>query len=101
MICDNSISKEVIGIPMGTDCELFFANLFLFAYEYKWLKKRFNAKKFLLCIKNNQFMDEVMTEIYPEELKLTNDNAVLESHYLDFGFRNSIWPLLFDERDAF
>jgi hypothetical protein len=28
-------------------------------------------------------MDEVMTKIYPEELKFTSDDAVLQSHYLD------------------
>ena len=97
----------------------FLANLFLFAYEYKWLTKKFKAKEFddlkkfnicfryiddLLCINNDQFMDEVMTKIYPKELKLTSDDAVLQSHYLDLDLeiRNGqIHSKLFDKRDAF
>ena len=104
---------------MGTDCAPLLANLFLFAYEYKLLTKKFKAiefddlKKFnicfryiddLLCINNDQFMDEVMTKIYPKELKLTSDDAVLQSHYLDLDLeiRNGqIHSKLFDKRDAF
>jgi hypothetical protein len=111
--------KRAIGIPMGTDCAPFLANLFLFAYEYKWLTKKSKAKEFeypkkfnicfryidnLLCINNDQFMDEVMTEIYPGELKLTSDDAVLQSHYsdLDLEIQNGhIHSKLFDKRDAF
>ena len=117
--CGDSMFKQAIGIPMGTDCAPFLANLFLFAYEYKWLTKKFKAKEFddlkkfnicfryiddLLCINNDQFMDEVMTKIYPKELKLTSDDAVLQSHYLDLDLeiRNGqIHSKLFDKRDAF
>jgi hypothetical protein len=38
--------KQAIGIPMGTDCAPFLANCFLFAYEYKWLTEKFEAKEF-------------------------------------------------------
>jgi len=111
--------RQVIGIPMGTDCAPFLANLFLFAYEYKWLKERFDKKEFdvlkkfqlcfryiddLLCINNDQLMDDVMTNIYPKELSLTSDDAVLQSHYLDLDLeiRNgNIHSKLFDKRDAF
>jgi len=117
--CGNSMFKQVIGIPMGTDCAPFLANLFLFAYEYKWLTKKFKAKEFddlekfnicfryiddLLCVNNDQLMDKVMTEIYPDELKLTSDDAVLQCHYLDLDLeiRNGdIHSKLFDKRDAF
>ena len=90
------------GIPMGTDCAPFRANLFLFAYEYKWLlnkfEKKFEKKEYdsldkflycsryiddLLCINNDQLMDDIKSEIYPEELSLTSDDAVLQTHYLD------------------
>ena len=80
MLSGDSMFRQVIGIPMGTDCAPFLANLFLFAYEYKWLKERFDKKEFdvlkkfqlcfrffddLLCINNDQLMDDVMTNIYP------------------------------------
>ena len=119
VVCGDSMFRQVIGIPMGTDCAPFLANLFLFAYEYKWLKERFDKKEFdvlkkfqlcfryiddLLCINNDQLMDDVMTNIYPKELSLTSDDAVLQSHYLDLDLeiRNgNIHSKLFDKRDAF
>jgi len=30
--------RQIIGIPMGSDPAPFFANLFLYFYENKWLK---------------------------------------------------------------
>ena len=30
----------------------------------------------IVCINNDQFIDEVMTEIYPGELKLTSDDKL-------------------------
>ena len=119
MLCGDSMFKQVIGIPMGTDCALFLANLFLFAYEYKWLTKRWENKDFdilnktnicfryiddLLCINNDGLMDKVMTEIYPKELSLTSDNAVLQSNHSDLDLEiqnNNIHSKLFDKRDAF
>ena len=119
VVCGDSMFKQVIGIPMGTDCALFLANLFLFAYEYKWLLKKLENKEFdvlnkfnvcfryiddLLCINNHQSMDDVMTDIYPKELSLTSDNAVLQCHYLDLDLEirnNKIHSKLFDKRDAF
>ena len=104
---------------MGTDCAPFLANLFLFAYEYKCLTKMFKEKKFdvlkkfndcfryiddLLCINNDQLMDDVMTKIYPKELSLTSDDAVLHTHYLDLDLEicdGKIHSKLFDKRDAF
>ena len=119
VVCGDSMFKQVIGIPMGTDCAPFLANLFLFAYEYKWLLKKLENKEFdvlkkfnvcfryiddLLCINNHQLMDDVMTDIYPKELSLTSDNAVLQCHYLDLDLEirnNKIHSKLFDKRDAF
>ena len=49
-------------------------------------------------------MDSVMTEIYPKELSLTSDNAVLKAHYLDLDLdivHDKIEYKLFDKRDAF
>ena len=40
VVCGDSMFKQVIGIPMGTDCAPFLANLFLFSYEYEWLTKK-------------------------------------------------------------
>ena len=104
---------------MRTDCAPFLANLYLYSYEYQWLVKKYENKEFdilrkfnycfryiddLLCINNDQFMDSVMKEIYPKELSLTSDNAVLKAHYLDLDLdivHDKIEYKLFDKRDAF
>ena len=36
----NRIVRQTIGIPMGTDCAPLLANLFLFHYEYKFMKEK-------------------------------------------------------------
>ena len=33
------IMRQAIGIPMGIDPAPFWANLFLFYFEYKWMKR--------------------------------------------------------------
>ena len=40
----NKIFKQIIGIPMGTDCAPELANLFLFAFEYKYVMGLINHK---------------------------------------------------------
>ena len=47
-------------------------------------------------------MDEVINDIYPSELSLTSDNAIMKSNYLDLilEIRNDkIHTSLFDKRD--
>ena len=118
-MCGDELFRQVIGIPMGTDCAPFLANLFLYSYECEWMDKKLENKEFdilhkfnncvryiddLLCINNDQTMDDVMTEIYPEELRLTSDDAFLLTNYLDLRIEvrnNKIHTSLFDKRDAF
>ena len=70
--------RQCVGIPMGTDCAPLLANLFLFYYEYKYMKNLIKnniilAKKFnntmryiddLLTLNNTQF-DAAIQDIYP------------------------------------
>ena len=78
--------RQVIGIPMGTDCAPFLANLYLYSYGHQWLTKKYekqdfeSLKKFnfcfrylddLLCINNDQLVDSGIQDIYPKELELT------------------------------
>ena len=93
----NRVYRQCVGIPMGTDCEPLLANLFLFYYEYKYMKNLITnniilAKKFnntmryiddLLTLNNTQF-DAAIQDIYPQELQLkkTTESATALS-YLD------------------
>ena len=36
----NHVFKQVIGIPMGTHCAPLLANLFLFHFEYSYIKEK-------------------------------------------------------------
>ena len=36
---DGSVLKQCVGIPMRTDCAPVVANLFLFVYEYEFMKR--------------------------------------------------------------
>lgn len=112
--------RQTIGIPMGTDCAPFLANLFLFAYEYQWIDKqrrlnhqlRLSRFKYcsryiddLLMINNCNFMIKAMTEIYPKELVLVpEENDGLQSPFLDLDLsinNGIISTKIFDKRDAF
>ena len=69
----NKVFRQRVGIPMGTDCAPLLANLFLFYYEYKYMKKLIKtniikARRFnntmryiddLLVLNNPSFEDEV------------------------------------------
>ena len=85
----NSVYLQTIGIPMGTDCAPQLANLFLFHYEYLYMKNLMcdnlcMAKKFgntvryiddLLTLNINNFEEEI-PNIYPSELTLKRTSRI-------------------------
>ena len=99
--CGNSLFRQKIGIPMGTDCAPFLANLFLFSYEYEWimeqkknnieLPRKFNRSARyiddLITINNNGLMKQYMNDIYLSELELKHENPNNNQHasYLDLN----------------
>ena len=95
----NSVYRKTIGIPMGTDCAPQLANLFLFHYEYLYMKNLMRdnlsmAKKFgntvryiddLLTLNNNNFEEEI-PNIYPSELTLKRiSESDTKLSYLDIS----------------
>ena len=85
---------------MGTDCAPFLANLFLYSYECEWVCKKVKNKEYdilekfkycfryiddLLCINNDQMMDNAMKDIYPPELSFTSDDATEQANHLDLS----------------
>src|SRR6202042_307532 len=86
VIVGNQVLRQTIGIPMGTDCAPFLANLFLFSYEFRYLnllKQRillfsinFGCVRYIddvLLINNDNFLKSHKHDIYPKELDLTSD----------------------------
>ena len=112
--------RQVIGIPMGTDCAPFLANLFLYSYEYEWIDKQRIQKKLgvlqlyknccryiddLFLLNNNNHMLKAMHDIYPKELVLVPDSFDGSSvPFLDLRInidKQYISTSIFDKRDAF
>ena len=92
------IFRQVIGFPLGSNPAPFFANLFLFFYESRWLKSIKNsnygvARKFgnifrfiddLIAINNGNEFENHCNEIYPSELLFKKEDTLhTESAFLD------------------
>ena len=116
----DKVFRQQIGIPMGTDCAPFLANLFLYSYEYEWIDKQRKDNNHhllhcfkhccryiddLLLINNNDQMKNVMLEIYPKELELIPDDLDgQQAPFLDLQLiieDQIISTSIFDKRDAF
>ena len=113
----NKVFRQCVGIPMGTDCAPLLANLFLFYYEYKYVKKliktniikarRFNnTMRYIddLLVLNNPSIEDTINDIYPTELQLkkTTENATALS-YSDILItieNGKYTTTLYDKRDT-
>ena len=81
--------RQVVGIPMGTNCAPMVANLFLFYYERDFMMSLSDDKqagiidafnttsRYLDNILNiyNVYFDNMVSQIYPSELQLNKANT--------------------------
>ena len=117
------IFRQKIGIPMGTDCAPFLANLYLYALEFKFLENLskndiYTARKFsksfryiddLLMFNNGKLMNKYKNKIYPKELVLNKENKLnTKCNFLDLNIEiknncinNKIITSLYDKRKDF
>ena len=120
ILCGKHLFRQTIGIPMGTNCAPLLADLYLFAYEYEFMKHLVSTKKLhlarkfnntfryiddLISINNPQF-ENYVAKIYPPSLELKNaTDSPVGTAYLDlYLFKNSDGALktkLYDKRDDF
>ena len=112
--------RQMVGIPMRTNCAPLLADLFLYPkthfHRNKLVKegKRRLARKFNLSYRyiddlisfNNKRFKEFISDIYPKELtisEITESTSV--ASYLDLLFiqdnSNNITTKLYDKRDTF
>ena len=119
-IYKNLIYRQVVGIPMGTNCAPHLANIFLFMFERTYINNLVNSKQIkkaallrniyryqddAIVFNDNGFFNLVFKDIYPEELVLLNTNISRnECNFLDLSivlqngkFKYSI----FDKRKDF
>jgi len=117
----DKIFRQIIGIPMGTDCAPDLANLFLFAYEYKYVFNLINTpgksdelKLFrfvhryiddLIILNDKGHFDRIFKDIYPTELELKlTSGSQLSANYLDLQIsidKGRITHSLYDKRNDF
>jgi hypothetical protein len=119
-ICfNNTVYRQVVGIPMGTNCAPLVADLFLYCYESKFMSNlspsdqsdiidAFNhTSRYLDDIFNmdNPFFASMVSSIYPQELTLIKANTSdTEASFLDLHLSivgNVISTKIYDKRDDF
>ena len=115
----SKLYRQIVGIPMGTNCAPLVADLFLFCYERDFMLslsednqsgviKAFNSTSRylddLLNIDNN-FFDSMVNRIYPSELQLNKANVSdAEASFLDLHLSISdgfVKTKIYDKRDDF
>ena len=97
----SKLYRQIVGIPMGTNCAPFVADLFLFCYE----------RDFMLSLSDNnqadiieafnstsRYLDDLLNieqmvgQIYPTELQLNKANSSdTEAPFLDLNFVLLLW----------
>ena len=101
VVFTNKIFRQIIGIPMGTNCAPYLANIFLHMFEIEFVDNlNANSKSKVSMLLNNifRYQDDCLVlndckqfvryldSIYPEEMVLENTNVNhTESNYLDLN----------------
>ena len=116
---DNTIYRQVVGIPMGTNCAPLIADLFLYCFEKKFMLKLQKQKRHGLIqsfSNTSRYLDDILTidnpfferfipSIYPSELQLNKSNyAPTECSFLDLNIsiiNGIIETKIYDKRDDF
>ena len=115
----DTIYRQVIGIPMGTNCAPLVADLFLYCYERDFMLSLKpdtqadvidafnNSSRYLDDIFNidNPFFDTMFSLIYPKELRLNKTNeSNISAPFLDLDLsitNGLISSKIYDKRDDF
>ena len=112
--------RQIIGIPVGTNCAPLLADLFLYSYESEFLDNMIRgghrklARSFNLCYRyiddlivfNNKKFGDYVKEIYPSQITVEKANTFDDlANYLDLTFiiesNNRLYTKLYDKRDDF
>ena len=111
--------RQIVGIPMGTNCAPLVAGLFLFCYERDFMKdlssdnqadviKAFNStSRYLDDFLNidNPYFEGMVNQIYSPELQLNKANTSdIEAPFLDLHLSISngfVSSKIYDKRDDF
>jgi hypothetical protein len=116
---NGKIFKQIIGVPMGTNCAPLIADLFLYCYESEFMLELSKTKQvdLIQCFNltsryiddilnlDNPFFAQYIHKIYPNELVLNlSCLSNTDAAYLDLHLtinNNMIKTSLYDKRDDF
>ena len=111
--------RQIVGIPMGTNCAPLVADLFLFCYERDFMTSLSDVKqaeiieafkstsRYLDVLLNidNPYFEGMVNRIYPPELQLNKANtSYTEAPFLDLHLSISngfVSSKIYDKRDDF
>ena len=111
--------RQIVGIPMGTNCAPLVADLFLFCYERNFMTSLsdVNQAKIIEAFKStsrylddllnidNPYFEGMVSRIYPPELRLNKANASdTEAPFLDLHLSISngfVSSQIYDKHDDF
>ena len=83
----SKLYRQIVGIPMGTNCAPLVADLFLFCYERDFMLslsdnnqadiiEAFNStSRYLDDLLGNPYFEQMVGQIYPTELQLNKANS--------------------------
>ena len=113
----SKLYRQIVGIPMGTNCAPLVADLFLFCYERDFLTSLSDVKqaeiieafkstsRYLNDLFNidNPYFEGMVNRIYPPELQLYKANTSdIEAPFLDLSISNGfVSSKIYDKRDDF
>ena len=101
--------RQVVEIPMGTNCAPLVADLFLLCYERDFMMLLIRLTLLLDICKilniNNHYFDNMVGQIYPKELQLKKSHTSdTEAAFLDLHLLISndiVSTKIYDKRDDF
>ena len=115
----SKLYRQIVGIPMGTNCAPLVADLFLFCYERDFMLslsdnnhtdiiEAFNStSRYLDDLLNidNPYFEQMVGQIYPTELQLNKANSSdTEAPFLDLNLsltNGIVTSKIYDKRDDF
>ena len=120
IVYQQKVSRQVIGIPMGTNCAPDLANIYLHVFEYNYihtlvtndmlntaaeLSNMFRFQDDLIVFQDSGVFETVINDIYPPAMELENTNlSPYKVNYLDMAisvFRGKYSYKSFDKRNNF
>ena len=114
------VLQQIIGIPMGTNCDPLLADIFLYSYEVEFIQSLLSigrkqlASQFNFTYRyiddvfsiNNHDFENYLVQMYPPELEIkdtteSNTSASYLGLLLSIGRDGQLHTSLYDKRDDF